>query len=77
MFNILQELYFIKRVFLQNMHFFTNNIDLFYKNIAKIQERKRLTNLSRKCIVFRMIVENEKIKVKELEKEFSFIKECL
>ena len=39
--------------------------------------KKDLTSGAGKCIVLGMIVENEKIKVKELEKEFSFIKECL
>lgn len=40
-------------------------------------DKKDLTRGAGKCIVLDMIVENEKIKVKELEKEFSFIKECL
>lgn len=47
-FDILQKLYFIKRVFLQKYAFFTNNIDLFYKNIAKIQERKKIDKLEQK-----------------------------
>ena len=48
MFNILQKLYFIKRVFLQKYAFFTNNIDLFYKNIAKNSRAKKIDKLEQK-----------------------------
>ena len=46
MFNILQKLYFIKRVFLQKYAFFTNNIDL--QKYSKNSRAKKIDKLEQK-----------------------------